>query len=577
VSDGDVVLLAADEDFAHDEAEDALLLMHGELVEAVGEASEEALERLGELEVGLGVVQLAFEGDELRGERALALAQLGHPLAQLLERDQLLLIGLDQAPGAGAHACKLVFESLAAAGGGVFAADSFEAALDFGSDELGLLEQAPDLRPDELVEFVRADRTRLADAPADVAVVVGADAAVVVDPAAAGARRGAVAGIAALAADEDSLQQRRLLGVARGEALVLLQPRLRELERLPADERRHRHERPALRRLITPRLTAAVALAAGARPPRRLGTLAARLRLAERGLAAVGRVAQHPPHRRAVPDGLAGPGRDAARRKRPRDLGHRLALLGVTAEDLAHDLRLGRIDLEVAVGLVSLAQVPVAEGRADQHRLRALACAVQLPAPGALPDLRPFVLRDHPLKLAQQLVLGRAGALALAGENDLDAGALELLQQQHLIGVAAREPVRAMAEHDLKATLGGTVAQALERRPQQRRAGEAFVQELELDRDDQAAILRELTQPGDLALDRALLALALRGHARVDRRHPHRLPLLLCDPVHARLLAHRGSVGAARAPQPRMPAPAGRRRACRRRTRSQRALPPRRS
>jgi hypothetical protein len=122
-----------------------------------------------------------------------------------------------------------------------------------------------------------------------------------------------------------------------------------------------------------------------------------------------------------------------------------------------------------------------------------------------------------------------------------------------------------------------TVAQALERRPQQRRAGEAFVQELELDRDDQAAILRELTQPGDLALDRALLALALRGHARVDRRHPHRLPLLLCDPVHARLLAHRGSVGAARAPQPRMPAPAGRRRACRRRTRSQRALPPRRS
>src|SRR6266542_4492804 len=95
VTDGDIVLLAADEDFAHDEAQDALLLVHGQLVEAVGEAGEEAFERLGELEVGLGVVQFGFEGAELRGERGLALAQLGHPLAQLLERDQLLLVGLD--------------------------------------------------------------------------------------------------------------------------------------------------------------------------------------------------------------------------------------------------------------------------------------------------------------------------------------------------------------------------------------------------------------------------------------------------------------------------------------------------
>src|SRR6266511_2537761 len=69
VTDGDIVLLAADEDFAHDEAQDALLLVHGELVEAVGEAGEEALERLGEFEVGLGVVQFGLEGGELRGVR----------------------------------------------------------------------------------------------------------------------------------------------------------------------------------------------------------------------------------------------------------------------------------------------------------------------------------------------------------------------------------------------------------------------------------------------------------------------------------------------------------------------------
>ena len=577
MTDGDIVLLAADEDFAHDEAQDALLLVHGQLVEAVGEAGEEAFERLGELEVGLGVVQFGFEGAELRGERGLALAQLGHPLAQLLERDQLLLVGLDQARGAGAHARELAFESLAAAGGGVLAADGFESALDLGSHELGLFEQVPDLCPDEVVELVCADRARLTDAAADVAVVVGADAAVVVDPAAAGARRGAVAGIAALAADEDPLQQRRLLGVARGEAFVLLQPRLRELEGLLADERRHRHERPVLGRLVASCLSPAVALAAGARRARRLGTLAAGLCLAERGLPAVGGVAQHPPHRRAVPDGLAGPGRDTARRQRPRDLGDRLVPLAVAAEDLPHDLRLGRIDLEVAVSVVCLAQVAVAEGCANEHRLRALTRAVELPAPGALPDLRPLVFSDHPLELAQQLVLGRAGALAFAEKDDLDAGAVELLQEQHLVGVAAREAVGAVAEQDLKAALGGAVAQALERRPQQHRAGEALVQEHQLLGNDQAASLRELMQPGDLALDRAPFALTLRGHPRVDRRHSQRLPFDLRHRSHARLLAHRGSHGAARAPRPRMPAPAGRRRACRRRTRSQRALPPCRS
>jgi uncharacterized protein (DUF362 family) len=56
VADGDGVVVAADEYFAHDEAQDALLFLEGQLVEPVAEAAEEAFERLGEFEVGLGVV-----------------------------------------------------------------------------------------------------------------------------------------------------------------------------------------------------------------------------------------------------------------------------------------------------------------------------------------------------------------------------------------------------------------------------------------------------------------------------------------------------------------------------------------
>src|SRR5688572_1703439 len=77
VSDGDVVVVASDEYFADDEPQDALLFFEGQLVQSVGEAPEEAFERVGELEVGLGVVQFGVERVELGAQRALALAQRG--------------------------------------------------------------------------------------------------------------------------------------------------------------------------------------------------------------------------------------------------------------------------------------------------------------------------------------------------------------------------------------------------------------------------------------------------------------------------------------------------------------------
>ena len=61
VADRDRVVVASDQDFADDETQDALLFGDVELVQPVGEAAEEAFEGVGELEVGLGVVQLGVE------------------------------------------------------------------------------------------------------------------------------------------------------------------------------------------------------------------------------------------------------------------------------------------------------------------------------------------------------------------------------------------------------------------------------------------------------------------------------------------------------------------------------------
>ena len=265
-----------------------------ELVESVGESRQESVERVGEFEVGLGVVQLGVERVELGAECGLALAYRRHPGSQLVDREELFLVGLDQAGDGALSARDVAFERFAASAGGVFGAQRLEAAFDLRAHERGVFEQPADLVPDEPVELIGADRAAVADAAADVAVVVRADAPVVVDPLVGGAGCGSVAAVAALAADEDALQQRRLLRVALGEVRVLGQAGLRELERLLADDRRDGDQRPLLRGLILSRGPAAVALAADTGGARRLAVPLECLGLPERGLPVVGGVAQHP-------------------------------------------------------------------------------------------------------------------------------------------------------------------------------------------------------------------------------------------------------------------------------------------
>ena len=72
MADGDVVV--AEEDLAHDESHDLLALLDRELLGVGCQSRAERVERFGELEVGLGVAQLAVERVQLGAERRLASA-----------------------------------------------------------------------------------------------------------------------------------------------------------------------------------------------------------------------------------------------------------------------------------------------------------------------------------------------------------------------------------------------------------------------------------------------------------------------------------------------------------------------
>jgi hypothetical protein len=254
----------------------------------------------------------------------------------------------------------------------------------------------------------------------------------------------------------------------------------------------------------------AVALAAA-----RLGRLEVLAAVVVDG-ADVGLVAQQPLQRRGAPHRLAGRGGNLALVEVEGDLANRAALLHIGAEDPAHHVRLGLVDLHPR-RLSRLDDAAVAVGDLPEEDL-ALACAVELAAPVALGDLGPLVFGDHPLHLHQQRrlrVVARRGPLE---EADPGPEAPELLEDQHLVGVGAGEAIGREADDALEQARLGGVAQAVERGPIEPGAGVALVDEL---LDDLVPVgASRLAQELELRGDRAALLLAL-GRDTCVERDPH--------------------------------------------------------
>jgi hypothetical protein len=125
----------ADEDVLDEQAQDALLFGDGGGGGVVAEAGEEVLEAGGELEVGLAVDELVGQGVELAAQAGLAGTQLGGAFAQLVEGDQLFLVGLDQPGDGGGGLGQCLLEALLRGGGGVGGAQLIQAPVDLGADQ----------------------------------------------------------------------------------------------------------------------------------------------------------------------------------------------------------------------------------------------------------------------------------------------------------------------------------------------------------------------------------------------------------------------------------------------------------
>ena len=110
-----------------------------------------------------------------------------------------------------------------------------------------------------------------------------------------------------------------------------------------------------------------------------------------------------------------------------------------------------------------LGDVAVTERRGGERAEQARARCMAAPAAAALQDPGALVLGDNTLDLQQQVVLRRAADRTVE-EDDLGAGTPELLHQQHLMGLAAGQPVGGMDVETVDAAGRHGVTQPLQSR-----------------------------------------------------------------------------------------------------------------
>ena len=155
--------------------------------------------------------------------------------------------------------------------------------------------------------------------------------------------------------------------------------------------------------------------------------------LAEASRPAIGGVAEHGPDDRAFPAARLAR-RDTFVVESPCDLPDAASLDRVHLVHAPHDTGLAFLDNVGGGCLVGLAHVTVSIRSVAQHAHLARLRPMSLAAARALQDLRPFILRDHALKLNQELIF-RAVTLRRLDKQCLDSVASEFLDEQNLVRI----------------------------------------------------------------------------------------------------------------------------------------------
>jgi hypothetical protein len=139
-----------------------------------------------------------------------------------------------------------------------------------------------------------------------------------------------------------------------------------------------------------------------------------------------------------------------------------------------------------------------------------------LAAPMAFNDLGPLILRDHPLDLQEHVIFWTLASSSVE-KNDLDPGAPELIDQQHLIRVFAGQAIWGVDIETVHGPRRNHIAQPLQGWPDQCRPTVPLINARHRAWYCQAFGSHALTQRGHLTRDGVGLGLLVRRDPCINR------------------------------------------------------------
>jgi len=186
-------------------------------------------------------------------------------------------------------------------------------------------------------------------------------------------------------------------------------------------------------------------------------------------------------------------------------------------EDATHDAGLVLHDLEAGYPAALIAaDVAISKGRTRQGADRAGARCVQTTAPNPLENLGALILGYDALNLQQEIILRRVADRAVQ-ECDLGPTAAKLLDQQNLMGVLARQPIRREHIDALDIPAGHRIPQLLQRQTLKVHPAATIIHIAAIRLELKAVTSDAFLQRRDLAIDRVIARLRLARYPRVER------------------------------------------------------------
>ena len=156
MSDDDTV--GTDQDLLDEQSYDALTLNDIESFGRRAQTREKCGQRFGETQISSAVGRLVCNRLQLGTDCVFAPAQIGHAMAQLVERQKIFLVGCEQALDALLQAAEITLKRRFATLCRIGVTCGLHPAVELVLDEAGILKQFEDLGPHDRVEPILADR-----------------------------------------------------------------------------------------------------------------------------------------------------------------------------------------------------------------------------------------------------------------------------------------------------------------------------------------------------------------------------------------------------------------------------------